>query len=155
MKNLFFLEKDYDSIKCKNIPEKKETTMKVKVTIEAKQIFNGQEQTETNHCEGEMQNLEKGTILDFVERQPNQDPITFHMVVREERILLERQGQRMIFDKTQDSKLQYQTPCGEIEMKLHTKQMRIEKQMIQLTYDLTLENQESYENRVKISIQEI
>lgn len=132
--------------------------MKIKVEIKAQQIFKEQVDKETNGGEGEITYLPKGEVIEFIEKK-EQEEIHFKFMIAEDKIISIREGQQLIFDKNKEDHVLYQTPYGNVRMKLHTKEIQIQRkdnkiEKIILDYTITLPNEESYENHVEISVKE-
>lgn len=130
--------------------------MKIKVEIEAKQKFQDHEEIQNNSCEGEITYLQKGEILEFIEKQQEHE-MHFKMTVLPNKVISVREGQQMIFDLEKEDHVKYETPYGILYMKIHTQEI-IQKrkenrlQQVILRYTMTLENGECYDNEVTFLI---
>lgn len=132
--------------------------MKVNVTIKAQQILEKQTNVEVNECKGEMISLEKGEILEFVEKH-EEKTLHFKMMITKEKIISIREGQRMVFNLKKDDTINYETPYGAINMKIHTESIQIKREKgelveILLAYTIEMEKQERYLNKIEIKIKE-
>lgn len=130
--------------------------MKVKVKIKSEQIFEDRRDSEEHVCEGEIEYLEKGTILKFTEKFEEQE-LKFKMTILENKIIIDRQNQTMTLDYNMDDNCILETPYGSMNMTVHTQEMQIEKdneliQNIILKYKITLENGMKYDNIIKLFI---
>lgn len=132
--------------------------MEIKVTIQATQNFGKHTQTEVNYCKGEATYLEKEEILEFTEKQ-EQEEIQFKLVITEDKIISVRNGQQMIFDLENEDHIKYETPQGSIPMSVNTQQIQVTREnnvitQIRLLYTITMQEQQSYSNEVIFSIEE-
>ena len=130
--------------------------MKVKVKIKSEQIFEDRRDSEEHVCEGEIEYLEKGTILKFTEKFEEQE-LKFKMTILENKIIIDRQNQTITLDHNMDDNCVLETPYGSMNMTVHTQEMQIEKdneliQNIILKYKITLENGMKYDNIIKLFI---
>lgn len=131
--------------------------MNVKVKIKSEQLFKEHKEQEEHQCEGKIEYLKNGTILEFVEKIEQQE-LHFKMTILKEKIMIDRQNQTMTLDKKKDDNCEIATPYGNMKMTVHTTNMQITKQeetiqQILLEYDICLENGMKYGNRVTIEIQ--
>lgn len=134
----------------------KEKKMKVNVEINSKQIFEEQEESEKNICQGEITYHNNGTVLEFTEKYEEQE-LKFKMTILEGKVITYRNGQPMIFDKSKTTKSSISTQYGNIDMNVKTNNIDIKKEndkirSILLEYDIEIENQMEYKNRVEILI---
>ncbi len=130
--------------------------MQVNVEITSKQIFIDHEEGESHKCLGEITYHNNGTVLEFTEKYEEQE-LEFKMTILEEKVITDRNGQRMIFDLQNKNQSVLTTPYGEIELVITTKKIQISKfdneiKQIYLEYEIELENSEKYNNIVEISI---
>lgn len=130
--------------------------MKVNVEITSKQIFENHEESETNKCLGEITYHNNGTVLEFTEKNQEQE-LKFKMTILKEKIITYRNGQPMIFEKSKTTKSSITTQYGNIDINVKTNNIDIQKEddkikSILLEYDIELENQMKYKNRVEIII---
>lgn len=130
--------------------------MKVNVEIISKQIFEEHEESETNKCLGEITYHNNGTVLEFTEKNKEQE-LKFKMTILKEKIITYRNGQPMIFELGQTTKSSIATQYGNINMNVKTNNIDIQKEdnkikSILLEYDIEIENQMEYKNRVEILI---
>lgn len=130
--------------------------MKVNVEINSKQIFEEQEESESNKCQGEITYHNNGTVLEFTEKYEEQE-LKFKMTILEGKVITYRNGQAMIFDKSKITKSALTTQYGNIDMNIKTNNIDIQKEdnnirSILLEYDIEIENQMEYKNRVEIFI---
>ena len=130
--------------------------MKVNVEITSKQIFENHEEGETNKCVGEIAYHNNGTVLEFTEKYEEQE-LKFKMTILKEKIITYRNGQPMIFELGKTTKSSIATQYGSIDMNIKTNNIDIQKEddkikSILLEYDIEIENQMEYKNRVEIII---
>lgn len=130
--------------------------MKVNVEIEAKQIYEGKVEIEKNKCEGEINYLKKGTILEFTEKYAEGE-LQFKMTILDEKIITKRNGKDMIFDLKNKHNTTLDTPYGTLGMTIDTKKIQIQKhedkiEKINLEYEIDLENSMKYMNEVNITL---
>lgn len=130
--------------------------MKVNVEITSKQIFGDHEEGETNKCVGEVTYHNNGTVLEFTEKYEEQE-LKFKMTILKEKIITYRNGQPMIFELGKTTKSSIVTQYGNIDMNVKTNKIEIQREdnkikSILLEYDIEIENQMKYKNRVEILI---
>lgn len=130
--------------------------MQVNVEINSKQIFQDHEEEEKNKCEGEITYHNNGTILEFTEKYEDQE-LKFKMTILKEKIITDRNGQTMIFDLENKNRTTLNTPYGVLNMQVTTKKINITKEaeeikIIQLEYEIELENSMKYDNEVEIKV---
>lgn len=130
--------------------------MKVNVEINSKQIFEEQEESESNKCQGEITYHNNGTVLEFTEKNEEQE-LKFKMTILEEKVITYKNGQPMIFELGKTTKSAITTQYGNINMNIKTNNIDIQKEddkirSILLEYDIEIENQMEYKNRVEILI---
>ena len=130
--------------------------MQVNVEITSKQIFKDHEESESYKCLGKVIYHNNGTVLEYTEKYEEQE-LKFKMIILEEKIIIKRNGQDMIFDLKNRSKSKLVTPYGEINLEVTTKKVQISKQdtkikQINIEYEIELENGERYDNIVEINI---
>lgn len=130
--------------------------MKVDVEITSKQIFENHEEGETNKCIGEITYHNNGTVLEFTEKNGEQE-LKFKMTILKEKIITYRNGQPMIFELGKTTKSSIATQYGNINMNVKTNNIDIQKEdeqikSILLEYDIEIENQMKYKNKVEILI---
>lgn len=130
--------------------------MKVNVEINSKQIFEEHEESELNKCQGEITYHNNGTVLEFTEKNEEQE-LKFKITILEEKVITYRNGQPMIFDKSKTTKSALTTQYGNINMYIKTNNIDIKKEdnnikSILLEYDIEIEEQMEYKNRVEIII---
>ena len=132
--------------------------MQVNVEINSKQIFENHEDGESNICLGEITYHNNGTVLEFTEKNEEQE-LKFKMTILKGKIITYRNGQPMIFELGKTTKSALTTQYGNIEMNIKTNNIDIQKEnnkikSILLEYDIEIENQMEYKNRVEILITE-
>lgn len=130
--------------------------MQVNVEINSKQIFSNHEESEIHKCLGKIEYHNNGTILEFVKKYEQQE-LKFKTTILEEKVILDRNGQAMIFDLQNKSHSILVTPYGEINLEVTTKKIQISKQnnkieKIYLEYEIELKNNEKYYNIVEIKV---
>lgn len=130
--------------------------MQVNVEIKATQIFEDKIDTEKNICIGEINYYDKGAILEFVEKHEEQQ-LKFKMTILEDKIITDRNNQKMIFDLKNKNHTQLTTPYGDMQMDITTKKIEIKNDYknikeINLEYEIELENKVKYMNKVEIKI---
>ena len=80
------------------------------------------------------------------------------MTILKNKIIIDRQNQTMTLDYEKDDNCKLETPYGNMDMMVHTKEMNIEKDeelihKIILKYQITLQNQMKYDNNVEIELE--
>ncbi len=130
--------------------------MKVKVEINAKQIFDSHEESEINKCDGEITYHNKGAVLEFTEKYEEQD-LRFKITILENKVIVDRNNQTMILEIGIRMPSTVNTPYGEMKMNVTTKEINIIKEKeeikkIKLGYEIELENEMKYYNEVNIEI---
>lgn len=130
--------------------------MKVDIQIQSKQIYEGKEETEKNNCQGEINYLKNGTILEFTEKY-DEGELQFKMTILDEKIITKRNGQDMIFDLKNKHNTTLDTPYGTLGMTIDTKKIQIQKhedkiEKINLEYEIEIENSMKYMNEVNITL---
>lgn len=130
--------------------------MKVNVEINSKQIFEEHEESETNKCLGEITYHNNGTVLEFTEKYEEQE-LKFKMTILEGKVITYRNGQPMIFELGKITKSTIDTQYGNINMNVKTNNIEIQEdddqiKSIILEYDIQIENQMKYKNKVEILI---
>lgn len=130
--------------------------MNVKVKIKSEQLFEEHKEQEEHQCEGTIEYLKNGTILEFVEKIEQQE-LHFKMTLLKEKIVIDRQNQTMTLDYQRDDNCEVATPYGNMKMTVHTTNIQITKQeekikQILLEYNICLENGMKYGNRVTIQL---
>lgn len=130
--------------------------MKVEVKIKSEQIFEDRTDSEEHICDGQIEYLEKGTVLEFTEKFEEQE-LKFKMTILENKIIIVRQNQTMTLDYNIDNNCILETPYGSMNMTVHTQEMKIEKnneliEKMVLKYKITLENGMQYDNVVTIEL---
>lgn len=130
--------------------------MKVNIEINSKQIFEEHEESETNKCVGEITYHNNGTVLEFTEKNEEQE-LKFKMSILKEKIITYRNGQVMIFELGKITKSSISTQYGNINMNIKTNNIEIQEdddqiKSIILEYDIQIENQMKYKNKVEILI---
>ncbi len=130
--------------------------MKVEVEINSVQIYDNQKGEEHNKCIGEIEYYNNGAVLEFTEKNESTS-LNFKITILENKVIVKRNNQDMIFDLQNKYKSTLATPYGNIEMLVNTKKMEIIKESskikeINLEYELELENGIKYYNIVTIKI---
>ncbi len=130
--------------------------MKVNVEINSKQIFEDHEEGEANKAIGEITYHNNGTVLEFTEKYEEQE-LKFKMTVLKEKVITYRNGQPMIFELGKITKSTIDTQYGNINMNVKTNNIEIQEdddqiKSIILEYDIQIENQMKYKNKVEILI---
>lgn len=136
--------------------------MKVNVTVSSKQIMkDGQTESEKNTCTGEITYCEKGTVLEFTELHEEQNiQLKFKIAILENKVIVKRNGQPMVFDLKNKTNSTLNTPYGELNLTITTNKIYIVKEendikKIYLEYEIELENSINYDNIVEITISKI
>lgn len=130
--------------------------MKVNVEINSKQIFEDHEVGESNKAIGEITYHNNGTVLEFTEKYEEQE-LKFKMTILEGKVITYRNGQPMIFELGKITKSTIDTQYGNINMNVKTNNIEIQEdddqiKSIILEYDIQIENQMKYKNKVEILI---
>lgn len=133
--------------------------MQVEVEIKATQIFADKTDTETNICEGQINYYNKGAILEFIEKYEEQQ-LKFKMTILQDKIIIDRNNQKMIFDLKNKNHTQLTTSYGNLQMDITTKKIEIKSngksiKEINLEYEIELENKVKYMNKVEIEVKSI
>ena len=133
--------------------------MKVEVEINSRQIFEDSWESEKNKCIGEIRYHNKGAILEFVEKNEEQE-LNFKMTILEDKIITNRNNQNLVFDLKNKSKSILETPFGKINMNVTTKKINVVKlkeeiKEIHLEYVIELENGIKYNNLVDVLLSKV
>ncbi len=133
--------------------------MKVEVEINSRQIFEDSLESEKNKCIGEITYHNKGAILEFVEKNEEQE-LKFKMTILVDKIITNRNNQNLVFDLKNKSKSILETPFGKINMNVTTKKINVVKlkeeiKEIHLEYVIELENGIKYNNLVDVLLSKV
>ncbi len=126
--------------------------MKINVELKSVQTIEKQEEKQIVKTKGEIKNLEKGTIIEFVDKK-----IKYKIIILQEKIILNKNKEQMIFETNKTTKSNIKTQYGDINIIIYTKNIEIKKENgkivdILLNYQIKLEEQISYKNKVEIKI---
>lgn len=126
--------------------------MEIEVIVNSTQIIQDVTDKQSIKCKGTIKRLEKGTVLEF-----SNEEISFKMVLLKEKIILNRNNQKMIFELGKTTKSILETEYGIINIEVLTKQIKIKEKKdkiseILLEYKIILESKIEYLNTVKIEI---
>lgn len=128
--------------------------MKVEVETKSIQVIEQKEDVMVLQGSGNIENYEKGIILTW---KIPKEQLEFKMTILEDKILLKKQNQNMIFELGKKTKSSMQTPYGNILMDIVTNHIEIIKQeenirKILLEYDIIMEETTRYQNKIEIVI---
>ncbi len=126
--------------------------MKINVELKSVQTIEKQEEKQIVKTKGEIKTLEKGTIIEFVDKK-----IKYKIIILQEKIILNKNNEQMIFEIDKTTKSNIKTQYGDINIIIYTKNIKIKKENgkivdILLNYQIKLEEQISYKNKVEIKI---
>lgn len=126
--------------------------MKINVELKSVQTIEKQEEKQIVKTKGEIKTLEKGTIIEFVDKK-----IKYKIIILQEKIILNKNNEQMIFEIDKTTKSNIKTQYGDINIIIYTKNIEIKKENgkivdILLNYQIKLEEQISYQNKVEIKI---
>lgn len=126
--------------------------MKINVELKSVQTIEKQEEKQMVKTKGEIKTLEKGTIIEFVDKK-----IKYKIIILQEKIILNKNNEQMIFEIDKTTKSNIKTQYGDINIIIYTKNIEIKKENgkiidILLNYQIKLEEQISYQNKVEIKI---
>lgn len=101
-----------------------------------------------------MKKYQKGIVLSW--EIPKEEK-HFHMTILQDKILLKKQGQDMVFELEKTTKSTMNTVYGNINMYITTNKMKVLKQgekikKIVLEYQIELENSTAYQNQLELII---
>ncbi|MCI8482322.1 MAG: DUF1934 domain-containing protein [Clostridia bacterium] len=125
----------------------------MKIEIKATQTIDYHSEITIQKGKGTIKQYKKGVVIFGEMAEGN----SFQMTILEDKILLKKQNQTMIFKIGSTTKSIQQTPYGNLNMKITTKQIKVTKQQdtlyqILLCYNIQLENTEPYENKIEITL---
>ena len=123
--------------------------MKINVELKSVQTIEKQEEKQMVKTKGEIKTLEKGTIIEFVDKK-----IKYKIIILQEKIILNKNNEQMIFEIDKTTKSNIKTQYGDINIIIYTKNIEIKKENgkiidILLNYQIKLEEQISYQNKVE------
>lgn len=126
----------------------------MEIEIKSTQIIENKKETILQRGKGKIEPYIKGTVITW---KTVEDNITYEMTILENKIILKKPNQTIIFEKEKTTNPTLQTPYGSINMKITTNLMEIEKcdhqvKRILLDYQIELENQKPYQNQIEINI---
>lgn len=126
--------------------------MKVGIELKATQMMQGKIDEQLIQCGGEMNYLAKGTIIKFKDAE-----IEYQMTILKDKILIYRNHQKMIFEWGKKTKSSIQTAYGIINMQIDTQKIHVLKEdenitKVLLEYEINLEGQIQYQNKIEIKI---
>lgn len=124
----------------------------MQVELYTQQIYEDHKQAETILYQGNLVTAPKGSVLEFGDVN-NQ----YQMTILENKILLKKQNQLMVFELGRTTSSELQTQYGNINMKITTNHIEVIKekekiQKIMLHYDITLEGTTKYQNQIEIVV---
>lgn len=124
----------------------------MQIELCTKQIYEKHNEKQKQTYQGHLKNAPKGSILEFGNEKEN-----YQMTILENKIILKKPNQTIIFEREKTTNSTLQTPYGSINMKITTNHMKIEKEDNQLKkvildYQIELENQKPYQNQIEINI---
>ena len=127
----------------------------MKIEIKSQQIIDNKKETIFQKAIGNVEQYEKGIVITWKTMEDNKD---YQMTILEDKIILKKTNQTIIFEKEKTTNSNLQTPYGSINMKITTNLMEIEKcdhqvKRILLDYQIELENQKPYQNQIEIRIE--
>lgn len=128
--------------------------MNVNVEVKSIQVIDEKEDIMVLQGSGSIEDYEKGTILTW---KIPKEKLEFKMTILEDKILLKKQNQNMIFELGKTTKSSMQTPYGNIIMDIITNHIEVVKQeqtiqKILLEYDISMEEKIKYQNKIEIVI---
>lgn len=126
----------------------------MKIEIKSEQIIDDKKETMIQKGIGKVEEHAKGTVITWKTIEDNQ---TYQMTILENKILLKKPNQAMIFEKDKKTKSELQTPYGVLSMNLTTTHMEIigqneQIQKIVLHYEIELDGTKPYQNQIEINI---
>lgn len=124
----------------------------MQVELYTKQFYEDHKEEETTIYEGQLKTALKGSILEFWNVETK-----YQMTILENKILLKKPNQTMIFEKDKKTKSELQTPYGVLSMNLTTTHMEIigqneQIQKIVLHYEIELDGTKPYQNQIEIKV---
>ena len=124
----------------------------MEIEIKSTQILENNKETILQKGNAKIEQHIKGTMITWKTREDN---ITYQMTILENKIILKKSNQTMIFEKGKTTNSNLQTPYGTINMKITTNHMEIEKgdnqlKKVILDYQIELENTTPYQNQIEI-----
>jgi uncharacterized beta-barrel protein YwiB (DUF1934 family) len=136
------------------IENSKGKIMKVKVETRTIQVIDGKEETIIQNGVGEINKFEKGSILLW---QVPKENLHFKMTILDDKVLLKKQDQDMVFELNRTTKSVLQTQYGELDMNITTTGIEVvceneQIKEIRLWYNIEIENLTKYENKIEIKI---
>lgn len=128
--------------------------MKIQIETKSTQIIDGKAQTMLFKGKGNLENFEKGSIITWDIPKEN---LSFKMTVLDNKILLKKENQNMIFSLGNTTKSSLKTAQGILDMEITTTHIEIAKQeemirRILLEYDINIEDIIKYQNKIEIVI---
>lgn len=126
--------------------------MEIEVIVNSSQRIEDTTDKQNIKCKGTIQKFEKGTILEF----GNEEHI-FKMTLLNEKILLDRNNQKMIFQIGKTTKSLLETEYGTIDIEIITKKIEIKEnedtiEQLILEYEIKLQDTIQYLNKVEMII---
>lgn len=126
--------------------------MEIEVVVNSSQIIEDITDKQNIKCKGTIQKFEKGTILEF-----GNEEHFFKMTLLNEKILLNRNNQKMIFEIGKITKSVLQTEYGMIDIEIITKKIEITEnedtiEQLILEYEIKLQDTIQYLNKVEMII---
>ena len=118
--------------------------MKINVELKSVQTIEKQEEKQMVKTKGEIKTLEKGTIIEFVDKK-----IKYKIIILQEKIILNKNNEQMIFEIDKTTKSNIKTQYGDINIIIYTKNIEIKKENgkiidILLNYQIKVEIKISY-----------
>lgn len=128
--------------------------MQIKVETKTIQTIDGKKEIILQSGNGTIENYEKGIVLSWDVLEEN---LHFQMTILEDKIILKKQNQNMIFELGKTTKSILQTQYGNLNMYITTNNIDIEKNntiinKIELVYDIQIDEMKPYENRIEIVV---
>lgn len=128
--------------------------MQIKVETKTIQTIDGKKEIILQSGNGTIENYEKGIVLSWDVLEEN---LHFQMTILEDKIILKKQNQNMIFELGKTTKSILQTQYGNLNMYITTNNIDIEKNntvinRIELVYDIQIDEMKPYENRIEIVV---
>lgn len=125
--------------------------MNIKVELNAVQTMEEQIEKQCVKCDGTIKKLQKGTVIEF-----KSEEMSYQIVVLKNKILIDRNNQRMIFELDKKTNTILETEYGKINMQINTNKMEVIKEecitYILLSYEIELEEQISYQNDIELKL---
>jgi uncharacterized beta-barrel protein YwiB (DUF1934 family) len=124
----------------------------MQLELYAEQIYEDNKQKEKIIYEASLLNAKKGSILEFWNKQEKNK-----MTILDNKILLKKQNQDMVFELGRTTKSILQTQYGALNMSITTNEIEVQKEQeqikkIRLVYDVEIENITKYKNIIEIKL---